>query len=113
MRDFSSSVSVQAGLKHSGWVSLVIHCSAGMKRIRSILEVEQLGPFIPGKKKRRVLNKMPTSPYKRHNSSEIRRDLAKRKTGVKGYFTYVGSYLIQTKCVVYTVEFASYFFPYK
>ena len=43
VRDFSSSVSVQTGLKHSGWVSLVIHCSAGMRRIRSILEVEQLG----------------------------------------------------------------------
>ena len=96
VRDFSSSVSVQTGLKHSGWVSLVIHCSAGMRRIRSILEVEQLGPFIPGKK-RRVHNKTPTSPYKRHNSSEIRRDLAKRKTGVKGYFIYVGSYLISDK----------------
>ena len=84
-RDFSSGVSVQTGLKHSGRVSLVIHCSAGMKRIRSILEVEQLGPFIPGKK-RRVLNKMPTSPYKQNNSSEITRNLAKRKTGVKGYF---------------------------
>ena len=84
-RDFSSGVSVQTGLKHSGRVPLVIHCSAGMKRIRSILEVEQLGPFIPGKK-RRVLNKMPTSPYKQHNSSEITSNLAKRKTGVKGYF---------------------------
>ena len=37
------------------------------------------------RKKGRVLNKTQTSPYKRHNSSEIRRDLAKRKTGVKGY----------------------------
>ena len=74
----------KTGLKNSGRVSLVIHCSAGMKRVRSILEVEQLGPFIPGQK-RRVLSKTPTSPYKRHNSSEIRPDLAKRKTGVKGY----------------------------
>ena len=39
-RDFTSSVSVQTGLKHSGRVCLVIHYSAGMKRIRSILEVE-------------------------------------------------------------------------
>ena len=50
-RDFSSSVAVQTELKHSGRMCLVIHCSAGMKQIRSILEVEQLGPFIPGKKK--------------------------------------------------------------
>ena len=84
-RDFSSRVAVQTELKHSGRMCLVIHCSAGMKQIRSILEVEQLGPFIPGKK-RRVLNKMPTSPYKQHNSSEITRNLAKRKTSVKGYF---------------------------
>ena len=85
VRDFSSRVSVQTGLKHSGRMCLVIHCSAGMKRIRSILEVEQLGPFIPGKK-RRVHNKTPTSPYKRrHNSSEIRRYLAKSETGFKGY----------------------------
>ena len=84
-RDFSSSVSVQTGLKHSGRVSLVIHCSAGMKWIRSILEVEQLGPFIPGKK-RRVLNKTRTSPYKRHNSSEIRRDLAREKQVLKPIF---------------------------
>ena len=84
VRDFSSSVAVQTELKHSGRGCLVIHCSAGMKRIRSILEVEQLGPFLPGKKGC-VLNKTPTSPYKWHNSSEIRRDLAKRTTGVKGY----------------------------
>ena len=46
---------------------LVIHCSAGMKHIRSILEVEQLRPFIP-RKKGRVLNNTRTSPYKRYNS---------------------------------------------
>ena len=84
VRDFTSSVSVQTGLKHSGRMCLVIHCSAGLKRLRSILEVEQLEPFIPGKK-RCVHNKTRTSPYKRHNSSEIRRDLAKSKTGVKDY----------------------------
>ena len=39
-------------IKHSGRVCFVIHCSAGMKRIRSILEVEQLGPFIWGKIRR-------------------------------------------------------------
>ena len=83
-RDFSSSVAVQTGLKHSGRMCLVIHCSAGMKQIRSILEMEQLGPFIPGKKGR-VHNKTQTSPNKRNNSSQISRALAKRKTGVKGY----------------------------
>ena len=83
VRDFTSSVSVQTGLKHSGRMCLVIHRSAEMKRIRSVLEVEQLEPFIPGKK-RRVRNKTPTSPYKRHNSSERRRDLVKSTTGVKG-----------------------------
>ena len=83
-RDFSSSVGVQTGLKHSGRMCLVIHCSAGMKQIRSILEMKQLGPLIQGKKGR-VHNKTRTSPNKRNNSSEIRRDLAKRKTGVKGY----------------------------
>ena len=54
VRDFSSSVQVKTGLKHSGRVCLVIHCSAGMKPIRSILEVEQLGPFIPGRKRREL-----------------------------------------------------------
>ena len=39
-------------IKHSGRVCFVIHCLAGMKRIRSILEVEQLGPFIWGKIRR-------------------------------------------------------------
>ena len=33
-------------IKRSRRVCLVIHCSAGMKQVRSILEVEQLGPFI-------------------------------------------------------------------
>ena len=33
-------------IKHSRRVCLAIHCSAGKKRNRSILEVEQLGPFI-------------------------------------------------------------------
>ena len=83
-RDFSSSVAVQTGLKLSGRMCLVIHCSAGMKQIRSILEVGQLGPFIP-EKKVRVHNKTRTSPNKRNNSSERRPNLAKRKTGVKGY----------------------------
>ena len=83
-RDFSSSVAVQTGLKHSGRMCLVIQCSAGMKQIRSILEMEQSGPFIPGRKGR-VHNKMRTSPNKRNNSSDIRRDLAKRKTDIKGY----------------------------
>ena len=45
------------------------------------LRGKQLGPFIPGKK-RRVLSKTPTSPYKRHNSSEIRRDLAKKQKAI-------------------------------
>ena len=83
-RDFSSRVAVETELKHSGRMCLVIHCSAGMKQIRSILEVEQIGPFIPGIKGR-VHNKTRTSPNKGNNSSGIRRNLARRTTGVKGY----------------------------
>ena len=51
------------------------------------------------RKKGRVVIKTRTSPYKRHNSSEIRRDLAKRKTGVvlRAILRYVGSYLITDK----------------
>ena len=63
-------------IKHYGRVCFVIHCSAGMKRIRSILEVEQLGPFIWGKIRRIliVLNNTRTSQYKRQISTKTRRD---------------------------------------
>ena len=35
------------GIKHSRWIGFVIHCSAGIKRIRSMLEVEQLDKTRP------------------------------------------------------------------
>ena len=74
-RDFSSRVAVQTELKHSGRMRLVIHCSTGMKQIRSILEVEQIGPFILGIKGR-VHNKTRTSPNKGNNSSRNQTQLS-------------------------------------
>ena len=46
-KEILGSRGICIGIKHSRRVCLIIHCSAGIKRIRSMLEVEQLDKTRP------------------------------------------------------------------